>query len=281
VFETVIALADEYAQRIERSLGKDFDDVPASDRVSRTEHEWLHAETERLITETFGADSPQMRYWRTTREADSKSAWDLFPNDQWRPWLYSMQRTAATLRTLDSQAPPTIRTPTSSQMPTSSTLSAESKSSTPQQAFISYTHRDARYAERLRTALAVLKSQGLVEDWHDRRIRAGAEWAAEIDQHLSSADLVLLLVTPDFLASDYAFGIEVTRALERHAQGAAVVVPVIVRACDWMHTPLGKLQAVPTDGKPIASWKNRDDAWLNVTDGIRGVVLRTEVLRNG
>ena len=62
------------------------------------------------------------------------------------------------------------------------------------------------------------------------------------------------------------------RALERHEHGDAIVVPVIVRACDWMHSPLGKLQALPTDGKPIANWKNRDDAWLNVAQGIRRVV---------
>ena len=273
MFETVITLADEFAARLERSIGKDFDDVPASDRVSRAESEWLDAEIERLITEHFGPGSGQMRYWKATREADVQLAWDDRPDrDVFRPWLYLMRRTAATLRTLESQVPSKIQTPTLRQPPVSSTQRQETRDSTPHKAFISYTHQDERYAKRLRTALAVLKSQGLVQDWHDREITPGAEWASEIDQHLSAADLVLLLVTPEFLASEYAFGIEVTRALESHAEGTAVIVPVIVRACDWMNTYLGKLQAVPTDGKPIANWKNRDDAWLNVTNGIRSVV---------
>ena len=262
MFEGMIALADEFAARVERSVGKRFEDVPASDLVSRAETELLDGESERLITEAFGSDSDQMHYWKTTRETDSKAVFDLYPDDEWRRWLYRMQRVGSLLRTLEAQVPSATPPP----------RGPADRGRASHQAFISYTHRDERYADRLRTALAVLKSQGLLEDWHDRRIQPGAEWETEIDKHLGSVDLVLLLVTPEFLASEYAFGIEVARALERHEHGDAIVVPVIVRACDWMHSPLGKLQALPTDGKPIANWKNRDDAWLNVAQGIRRVV---------
>jgi hypothetical protein len=262
VFESMIALADEFAARVERSVGKRFEDVPASDLVSRAETDLLYGESERLITEAFGPGSDQMRYWKTTLEGDSEAVFNLYPDDEWRRWLYRMQRAGSMLRTLEAQLPSSTAAP----------QAAAAGGQAAHQAFISYTHRDERHADRLRTALAVLKSQGLLEHWHDRRIQPGAEWETEIDAHLDSADLVLLVVTPEFLASEYAFGIEVARALERRERGEAMVVPIIVRASDWMHSPLGKLQALPTDGKPIANWKNRDDAWLNVAQGIRGVV---------
>jgi hypothetical protein len=277
VFEAPIALAEEFAGRVERSVGKRFDDVPPADRVSRTEWEWLIAEIERLIVDTFGSDSHQMRYWKATREADGRAAFEEYPHDEWRRWLYRLQRVASTLRTLDLQVPSAARGAPTSRAPTGSVVQAADRTGATLKAFISYSHRDERHAERLRTALAVLKAQGLIQDWHDRKIKPGAEWQTAIDEQLGSADLVLLLVTPDFLASEYAVGIEVTRALERHARREAVVVPVILRACDWMNSPLGKLQALPTDGKPIANWKNRDDAWLNVTHGIRRLVEKEAV----
>jgi hypothetical protein len=176
VFEGMIALADEFAARVERSVGKRFEDVPASDLVSRAETELLDGESERLITEAFGSDSDQMHYWKTTRETDSKAVFDLYPDDEWRRWLYRMQRVGSLLRTLEAQVPSATPPP----------RGPAERGRASHQAFISYTHRDERYADRLRTALAVLKSQGLLEDWHDRRIQPGAEWETEIDKHLGS-----------------------------------------------------------------------------------------------
>ena len=95
------------------------------------------------------------------------------------------------------------------------------------------------------------------------------DWAHEIDSHLESANLVLLLVSSDFLDSDYCFGIEMKRAFERSAVGQAVVVPVILRPCAWQMDPLlAKLQAVPKDAKPVVGWENRDEAFTNVAEAI-------------
>ena len=117
----------------------------------------------------------------------------------------------------------------------------------------------------------------MIDEWHDRRIGAGQEWAGAIDEHLNSADFVLLLVSADFLASDYCYDLEMTRALERHDAGDACVIPVILRSVDWRGAPFAKLQALPRDAKPVTSWPDRDEAFTDVARGIRQVV---EDLRN-
>jgi hypothetical protein len=135
--------------------------------------------------------------------------------------------------------------------------------------FISYSHRDERYREQLVKHLASLIWQGAITDWYDRKVVPGKEWRDEIDQNLDTADCVLLLVSPDFLASEYCYSIEMQRALEKHREGRVLVIPVIVRSADWRHTPLGDLEALPKDAKPVVEWVHRDRAWLNVTEGIR------------
>jgi TIR domain-containing protein len=152
-------------------------------------------------------------------------------------------------------------------------------SSTPQpnkaiEVFISYSHNDQRYRNRLEIQLALLRREGLISIWHDRDINAGTEWKKQIDEHLNNADIILLLVSPDFLASDYCYNHEMERAMEKHSAGEALVIPVILRPCDWHKAPFGKLQALPTDGKPITGrgWRNLDEAFLNVTQGIRNTV---------
>ncbi len=135
--------------------------------------------------------------------------------------------------------------------------------------FISYSHRDERYREQLVKHLSSLIWQGAITDWYDRKIAPGKEWRDEIDQNLDTADCVLLLVSPDFLASEYCYGIEMQRALKKHREGRVLVIPVIVRSADWRHTPLEGLEALPKDAKPIVEWAHRDRAWLNVTEGIR------------
>jgi TIR domain len=135
--------------------------------------------------------------------------------------------------------------------------------------FISYSHRDDRYREQLITHLAGMRRQGVIADWHDRKIVPGKEWRDAIDQNLDAADCVLLLVSPDFLASDYCYSIEMQRTLEKHREGRVLVIPVIVRPADWQHTPLGDLEALPKDAKPVVEWARRDRAWLSVAEGIR------------
>lgn len=138
--------------------------------------------------------------------------------------------------------------------------------------FYSYAHEDEALQEELERHLILLKHEGLISEWHDRLIDAGSDWSQEIDTHLNSAHIILLLVSPDFLFSDYCYGIEMKRALERHNGREARVIPIILRPCDWQRSPIGKLQALPKLGKPIIMWTFRDEAFLDVSTGIRKVI---------
>jgi hypothetical protein len=138
--------------------------------------------------------------------------------------------------------------------------------------FFSYSHKDEELRDELSKHLSILKRQRVISDWHDRKITAGDELKGIIDERLDSAHVILLLISSDFLASDYCYDIELTRALERHDKAEAIVVPIILRDCDWNGAPFGKLQALPKDCKPITSWANRDEAFKNVALGIRKVV---------
>jgi hypothetical protein len=142
----------------------------------------------------------------------------------------------------------------------------------PVKIFYSYSHKDEKLREKLETYLAILRYQKLIEEWHDRKIAAGSEWAGDIDKYLNSADVILFLVSADFIASRYCYDIEVTRALERHDAGEARVLPIILRPCNWMDAPFGKLQALPKDAKPVTTWPNRELAFTNIVEGIKKVV---------
>ena len=144
----------------------------------------------------------------------------------------------------------------------------------PARIFISYAREDEDLREKLEKQLAILRRQGLIETWHDRRIGAGSEWAGAIDRELEAADIILLLVSADFLASDYIYDIELKRAMERHEAGTATVIPVILRPCLWQRGDFAKLQALPRDGEPVTSskWPSQDAALNNVAEGIARVV---------
>ena len=135
--------------------------------------------------------------------------------------------------------------------------------------FVAYSHRDEELRDELAKHLVILERQGVIAAWHDRRILPGDEWEHEIGAHVNTARMILLLVSPDFLASDYCYGVEVRRAMERHEARGARVIPVILRAVLWKNAPFGKLQALPTDAIPVTSWANRDEAFLSVAQGIR------------
>jgi len=138
--------------------------------------------------------------------------------------------------------------------------------------FVSYSHKDERLREKLTNHLSQLKHEGLIGEWHDRKILPGTEWDGQINEHLSKAHIILLLVSPDFLASPYAHDVEVKRALQRHDSGDARVIPVILRPCDWHTSLFGKLQALPKNGKPVTKWNNRDEALTDVAKGLRAVI---------
>lgn len=138
--------------------------------------------------------------------------------------------------------------------------------------FFSYSHKDEELRDRLETALATMRRQGLIEAWHDRRLKAGDDFDHGIRAELERADVILLLVSPDFIASDYCNDVEMVRALERHDRGEARVIPVILRACDWHPMPFGKLVAAPRDGRPVRSWPDLDEAFLDVVKMIRSAL---------
>ena len=139
----------------------------------------------------------------------------------------------------------------------------------PIEVFFSYSHKDEEWRNELEEHLALMKRQGIIATWHDRRIAPGAEWSDEIDNRLESSRLILLLVSSSFLASDYCYGKETSLALERHFRGEVLVIPVIVRPVDWQSAPFARIQGLPRDGKPVTSWANRDEAWADVAQGIR------------
>src|SRR5215510_1288077 len=138
--------------------------------------------------------------------------------------------------------------------------------------FFSYSHIDEPLCEELKGHLTALERRNVIKTWTDCQITAGDEWRDEIEKHLDSADLILLLVSANFLSSDFCYLIETSRALLRHESGDARVIPVVVRPVDWQGLPIGKLQALPKDSKPVTTWPNRDEAWLNVAQGIRNAI---------
>src|SRR5262249_33625189 len=119
--------------------------------------------------------------------------------------------------------------------------------------FYAYAHPDAALRTELDTHLSLLRRQGIIAGWHDRRITAGTEWAGAIDAHRQCAQIILLLVSADFLASDYCYDVELQHAMARHQAGEARVIPIILRAVEWENAPFGTLQALPQDGRPITS----------------------------
>ncbi len=135
--------------------------------------------------------------------------------------------------------------------------------------FVSYSHADEILKVELLKHLEPLRRLSLIETWHDRKIKAGDEWDKTISDNLENADIILLLISIDFINSTYCSDIELDRALELHASGKARVIPIILRSCLWSHSPFAKLQALPQDAKAIGTWTDRDEALTNVAKGIK------------
>lgn len=138
--------------------------------------------------------------------------------------------------------------------------------------FISYSHKDSEYKDSLIDHLSPLVREGAISTWHDREIAAGDGWRNKIDAELESADIVLLLVSSSFIASDYCYDIELKKAIAGHTTGQKRLIPVIVRPCDWKSTPFSEMQSLPKDSVAVSLWTNRDEAWLDVIAKIRGVI---------
>ncbi len=142
----------------------------------------------------------------------------------------------------------------------------------PISAFLSYSHKDEVFRQELVTALATLERTGLIACWHDRRLIPGQEWEPRISEELLSAGLILLLISSDFIASDFCYNIELEQAMDRHARDEARVIPILLRPADWKGTPFARLQVLPSDAVPVTDWRSRDAAYLDIVQGIRRAI---------
>jgi len=138
----------------------------------------------------------------------------------------------------------------------------------PVRLFVSYSHRDEEFREELANHLKIFERMELIEQWHDRRIVPGDAWRGEIDIHLTNADIVLLLVSPDFVASDYCCDVEMKAALS----GRARVIPIIVRDCKWDLAEFASLQILPRNGRPVQQSRPRDRAWRQIADELESII---------
>jgi hypothetical protein len=143
--------------------------------------------------------------------------------------------------------------------------------------FLSYVYKDEPLRDELVMHLNNLRWQGVIADWHERNIDLGKEWLREIDPHLDTAQIILLLVSPDFVNSDYCYSVEIKRALQRHEAGQACIVPIILRPVDWEDTPFAGLPALPTYGKPVTTWFSLQEALLDVARGIEAVAQQSNL----
>ncbi len=145
--------------------------------------------------------------------------------------------------------------------------------------FISYAHKDEDFKNELIEHLSILKRTNMIEEWNDRKITAGQEWDKEISMHLEKADIILFLVSASFINSDYCYDIEVKRAIEKHESKDAILIPIVIRAVNWSGTDFSKIQGLPKDALAVSSWENRDEAWVDVVEGIKKSINNLEILK--
>ena len=125
--------------------------------------------------------------------------------------------------------------------------------------FISYSHKDEDWKDRLVTQLGVLAKQGKLELWDDRRIAAGDDWQPEIEQAIANCNMAILLISANFLTSDFILGEEVPKLLQRRQEQGVRVIPLIAKPCAWTTVPwLKAIQARPKDGKPLSGFSEHE-----------------------
>lgn len=143
----------------------------------------------------------------------------------------------------------------------------------PCRVFCCYACEDEIFLRELREHLMSLERGGLVIVQTDTDIDPGREWKREIDRYLDAADIILLLVSPSFIASDYCFN-NMQEAIIRHKQGVSHVIPIIIRPTNWQSTLIGDMECLPKDGKPVSMWQNKDEVILSITEEIRMLVQK-------
>ena len=144
----------------------------------------------------------------------------------------------------------------------------------PVEIFFSYAHEDEELMDIVRRQLILFERKGMIVKWYDRMILPGQEWEGVIDKRINRAKIILLFISSYFIESKYCYNTEMKVALDRHESGDAVVIPIILRPCPWQDAQIGKLEALPEKGKPITKWGNRDEAALNIAEGIMKVVRK-------
>jgi TIR domain len=138
--------------------------------------------------------------------------------------------------------------------------------------FISYAHEDRVFRTELDKHLGNLKKQQIISSWYDGDIVPGTEWQPQIMEHLNRAQIILLLISVDFINSDFCYSTEMIQAIARHDAGKACVIPILLRPTDWKGAPFDKLEMLPTDAKAVTKWPTHDDAFLVVVEGIRKAI---------
>ncbi|MGC4233623.1 MAG: toll/interleukin-1 receptor domain-containing protein [Niabella sp.] len=137
--------------------------------------------------------------------------------------------------------------------------------------FISYAHEDEAMKNDLDKHLISLKRSDKIDVWQDRILMAGTEWDSTIKKELEEADIILLLISVDFISSQYIWDKELKTALQKHENGTARIIPVILRECDWKDMPFAKLQALPTGAEPVSRFPDKDQAYTNIAKEIARV----------
>lgn len=179
-------------------------------------------------------------------------------------------RVASPARGVPAPALPTpTATPTPGQSGTNGELATKKP---PVEVFISYSHKDKLLRDQLAIQLSNLRRQEVIRDWFDGDIVPGTEWRKQIQQHLGSAQVILLLISADFMASEFCYSREMTQAIQRHNDGKACVLPILLRPTDYEGAPFANLLMLPTDAKPVTRWSNQDDAFEDIVKGIRRAI---------
>src|SRR5579864_2111111 len=146
--------------------------------------------------------------------------------------------------------------------------------------FYAYAPEDETWVQELEKHLSLLQRQGIISTWHPRLIAAGSDWQHVIDIHLQQASLILLLISPDFLASDYCYGKEMEQALKREREKGVCVIPILLRPVDWQHAPFAHLRPLPSDATFLTEWQNLDRAFAEIAAGIRRTIEDLSQLSN-
>jgi hypothetical protein len=138
--------------------------------------------------------------------------------------------------------------------------------------FLSYSHRDEDIKNELDIHFAPLKRSGKAQTWSDRDIELSSEWDEDIKRELEEADIILLLISANFIASNYIWDNELKRAMERHEAKTARVIPIFAKKCEFQNMPFAKLQGLPKNAKPIATFADRDEAYTEIVAAIRRLI---------